>query len=384
MVTKTRRLSLYLLLLPAMISVIAFLAACAAPAAPASPTAAPAPPKAAPTTAPAAPAAAAQGPMVDTSKFKKAGPYKIGFSNISVVNSWRVQMVRELEYEKTLHSDVSDLYITDAGGDINKQINDVNDLLAKGINALLITPASPDALIPAVKKAMGTGIPVIAFNSALTGDPETAYVGTDEVEFGYVGAKWLMQTLNCKGKIIELDGIAGNSISDDRVKGLQKAISQCPDGGKNIQILGRAPGDWAYDKGKNVTANFLNAFPQIDGVYSQGGAMTQGAIEAFQAAGRPLVPMTGEDNNGFMKAWKALESKGFKGIAASEPTWQSAVALQEALAALNGKPIPQINMIPVPTITNDNLDKYVRTDLSDDYWTNSHLPPDVANKYYKQ
>src|SRR5450759_1696025 len=54
--------------------------------------------------------------MVDTTKFKKPGPYKIGFSNISVVNSWRVQMVRELEQEKTLHPEVSDLFITDAGG----------------------------------------------------------------------------------------------------------------------------------------------------------------------------------------------------------------------------------------------------------------------------
>jgi ribose transport system substrate-binding protein len=326
---------------------------------------------------------AAGGEMVDTSKYKKDGPYKIGFSNISVVNSWRVQMVRELEYEKTLHPEISELYITDAGGDINKQIADIEDLLAKGVDALLVTPTSPEAIVPAVQKALDQGIPVIVFNSALAGNIETAFVGTDEVEFGYVISKWLMEQLNCQGDIIALDGIAGNSISEDRYKGLEKAISECPDPTK-VKVLSREAADWARDKGKIATEKALAAYPKIDGVWSQGGAMTQGAMEAFQAANRPLVPMTGEDNNGFMKAWKELSSKGFKGIAASEPTWISAEALKLALDALAGKEIPKQKMIPVPTITDANLDQYVKPDLSDEYWTNSKLPEDVAKQYYSK
>ncbi len=335
-----------------------------------------------PTAAPEATAAITEG-QVDTSKYKKPGPYKIGFSNISVVNSWRVQMVRELEYEKSLHPEISELYITDAGGDINKQIADIEDLLAKGIDALLVTPTSPDALVPVVQKALDKNIPVIVFNSALAGNIETSFVGTDEVEFGYVISKWLMEQLNCQGDIIALDGIAGNSISEDRFKGLQKAINECPDPSK-VKILSREAADWARDKGKIATEKALAAYPKIDGVWSQGGAMTQGAIEAFQAAGRPLVPMTGEDNNGFMKMWKELQPKGFKAIAASEPTWISAEALKLALDALNGRPIPKKKIIPVPTITEENLDQYVRPDLSDEYWTNSKLPADLAKKYYGQ
>ncbi|MEP6774036.1 MAG: ABC transporter substrate-binding protein [Chloroflexota bacterium] len=338
------------------------------------------------TTGPTATTASAAGGakddrMVDTAKFKKAGPYKIGFSNISVVNSWRVQMVRELEQEKTLHPEITDLFITDAGGDVNKQIADVEDLLSKGIDALLITPASPDALVPVVQKALDAGIPVIVFNSSIAGDIATASVGTDETEFGYVDAKWLMDQLGCKGQIIALDGIAGNSISEDRFNGLQKAINECADP-TAIKILSRTAADWAYDKGKIATEQALAAYPQIDGVWSQGGAMTQGAMEAFQAAGRKLVPMTGEDNNGFMKLWKKLQPAGFKGIAASEPTWLSGSALNLALDALNGKPVPHKRLIPVPTITDANLDQYVKPDLSDDYWANSKLPADVAAKYY--
>ena len=112
--------------------------------------------------------------------------------------------------------------------------------------------------------------------------------------------------------------------------------------------------------------------------------MTQGAIDAFEAAGRPLVPMTGEDNNGFLKAWKARQGKGFRAIAASEPTWCSAEALKAALDALNGKPLPRVRTIPVQIITEANLDRYVRPDLSDGYWASSHLPPDLTKGYYGQ
>jgi ribose transport system substrate-binding protein len=321
--------------------------------------------------------------MVDTSRFAKEGPYTIGFSNISVVNSWRVQMVRELEYEASQHPEVEELLITDAGGDINKQIADIEDLLARGVDALLVTPTSPEALVPVIEKALDRDIPIIVFNSALAGNIETAFVGTDEVEFGYVISKWLMDQLNCEGNIIALDGIAGNSISEDRFHGLETAIDECPDPSQ-VTILSREPGDWARDKGKIATEKALAAYPEIDGVWSQGGAMTQGAIEAFQAANRPLVPMTGEDNNGFMKMWKELAPEGFQGISASEPTWISAEALKLALAALNGEPIPKNKIIPVPTITEETLDEYVRPNLSDEYWTNSHLPPELAAEYYGQ
>lgn len=323
--------------------------------------------------------------QVDTSVYKKAGPYKIGFSNISVVNSWRVQMVLELQSEaKRRSGEVKELLITDADGKVDKQIKDIEDLLAKGVDALLVTPASPEALVPVLSKAYKSGIPVIVFNSGLSGDQFTAFVGTDEIEFGYKGGSWLMEQLKCKGNIVALDGIAGNSVSEDRFKGLEKAMKECPDGGTNVKILGRYPADWAYDKGKIAMEKALAAFPQIDGVWSQGGAMTQGAIEAFIAAGRPLVPMTGEDNNGYLKAWKKNIPNGFKGMAASEPTWVSTVALDFALKALGGEKIPHSYMVPVPTIFQEDIDKFLRPEYSDSYWTNSKLSKDLADEKYKQ
>jgi len=88
-----------------------------------------------------------------------------------------------------------------------------------------------------------------------------------------------------------------------------------------------------------LSGNLLAAHPQIDGVWSQGGEMTLGAMEAFQAAGRKMVPMTGEDNNGFLKAWQKLQPSGFTSIAVSKPTWISAEALRIAIDILQGKAV---------------------------------------------
>ena len=319
--------------------------------------------------------------MVDTSQFKKDGPYTIGFSNISVVNTFRVQMVRELEYAAE-QAGVT-LYTTDAGGDTSKQVSDIQDLMARGIDALLVAPGSTTATNAVTRKAIDQGIPVIVFNSEVEDESAfTGYVGTDAIEFGYVMGKWLLNELDGKGNIIVLDGTAGAGVGEMRHQGLQKALDELPDGGKNINILATYYADWAYDKGKQATEQALAAYPDIDGVWSQGGAMTQGAIEAFQAAGRPLVPMTGEDSNGFLKLWKEAQSEGFKSIAASDAAWQGEVALEAALKALAGEPIEKYNYIPVPTITDADIDQYVRPEYSDAYWCNTKMPKEVADQYY--
>lgn len=92
--------------------------------------------------------------------------------------------------------------------------------------------------------------------------------------------------------------------------------------------------------------------------------------------------MTGEDNNGFLKLWEKLKPEGFTSCAASEPTWEGAVALVFALRALQGEPVPKDFYIRVPTVTDENLDKYVRPDLSDSFWANTRLPDQVLKEDY--
>ena len=327
--------------------------------------------------------ASADGEMVDTSQWKKEGPYTIGFINWASSNSWVAQVDAELKHEASLFPEIEELIITSAEGDSNKQISLIEDMIVRGVDALLIIPVSGEAVAPAIEEATAAGIPVVVFSTSTTTDQYLTYLQADEVQFGRLIGDYLMEQLNCEGDIIVLNGQAGVSTSDSRRAGLDDAMAACPDGGAGINILAEEDTQWAYDQGKLATERMIAAFgDQIDGVWSQGGSPAQGAIDAFEAAGLPLVPITGEDNNGFMLAWKERLPQGFKSIAASEPTWQSRVALQAALKALQGIPLSDFYSLKVPTITEDEIDDYARPEYSDAYWTNSLLPKEIADELY--
>ena len=102
--------------------------------------------------------------------------------------------------------------------------------------------------------------------------------------------------------------------------------------------------------------------------------MASGAVEAFLAADRPLCPMTGEDNNGFLKIWRDNTENGLTSIATSMPTWLFAEGARIGLDILDGNaPAEKDTVVEIPVITQDQLNDYVRDDLSDSFWANTHM-----------
>ncbi len=310
---------------------------------------------------------------VDTAKFKKDGKLTIGFSDISLVNSWRVQARRQAEM--TAKELGVELKVTDAGGDATKQIADVEDLLARNVDALVVTPAAPKPVAPAIERAAQAGIPVILWSTKADTDQYTAGVFSDEVYFGQAGAEQLAKDLGGKGNVIMLRGIAGVSVDDDRYNGAKKALEASP----GIKIVGEEYGDWAFEQGKAATENLLAAHRQIDGVWSSGAEMTRGAIQAFQEAGRDLVPMSGEHNNGFLKLWKET---GIKSVAPITPTWMAPEAVKLAVAALRGQEIAKDYVVKPEPITADTLDQFIKPELSDDLWPEGYLDDAKAREVF--
>lgn len=296
--------------------------------------------------------------------------YKVGFSNVWVGNSWGVQCVNELESYLKSDPRVGEYYITDANNDVNKQISDIQDLISKDIDLLMLQAISPDAVVPVIEDAKSKGITVVTCVSPVNTDQYDASVSAKDQDFGRVGMEWLAEEMGGKGNIIILNGMAGLSSAVDRRAGVQEVLDQYPD----IKVLGEEYADWDYAKGKTATENLLAAFPEIDGVWFCGGDMTRGAVEAFLAADRPLCPMTGEDNNGFLKIWRDNTENGFTSIATSMPTWLFAEGARIGLDILDGNaPAEKDTVVEIPVITQDQLNDYVRDDLSDSFWANTHM-----------
>lgn len=318
----------------------------------------------------------AGSPMVDKPASEK-DKFVLGFSNISVVNTWRVQMVEELKHEASLHPEISEMIVSDAGGDVNRQVADIESLIARGVDALLVAPGSEVALNNALDKAYDAGIPVIIFSSNATPKNYTVKLLADDAQFGRDGAKYLAEALGGKGNVISIRGISGNSIDNDRWRGVEEVFKDYPD----IKVIDQGFGDWAYDKGKQVCESLLIAHPDVQGVWSSGGAMTQACAEVAEENGLPTIPMTGEANNGFLRTWK---EKNLQSVAPISPTWFGQQGVIAALRVLEGAPIAKDNLVNPAPITQDQIDQFYRADLNDSYWVGSTLPDDKLGEMYKK
>lgn len=317
----------------------------------------------------------ADGTEIQKLEPAKKDSFVLGLSNISVVNTWRVQMMEEAKHEATLHPEIKEMIVTDAGGDTNKQVADIEDLLARGIDALLVAPGSEVALNGVLEKAHASGIPVIIFSSNAGPQNYTSKILGDDADFGRAGAEYLAKTLEGKGNIIAIRGISGNSIDNDRWRGVEEVLRAYPD----IKVVDTAFGDWAYDKGKQVCESLLTAHPNLDGIWSSGGAMTQACAEVLNENGLPQIPMTGEGNNGFLRIWQEME---LTSIAPQYPTWFGQQAVIAALRALKGEPLAKDYLLRPAPITKEEVENYYRADLNDAYWVGSSLPDETLKSIY--
>lgn len=310
----------------------------------------------------------------------KTGQLLVGFSNSFAGNAYRAQMILELqEQAKKQASDVKDVIITDANNSVDKQLSDINDLVAKGVDILMIDAASSTALNTAVERAQKAGILVVSFDNTVTSTSGIA-VNVDQKQFGKIGGEWLASKLKSGDSVFTLDGASGSPVNDDRLAGATEALKAA-----GINIVAGAPTDWDQAKGQSATNDLLAAHPDVAGIYSQGGGPSLGAINAIEARNGKLVPLTGEGYNGFLKKWKQLkDSQGWESIAPSNPPSLAADALKVAVKAVRGEDPGQIVMIDLPVITQDNLEDYVRMDLPDAFFLPTSLSEETIAANYKK
>ena len=305
-------------------------------------------------------------------------PWTIGVSNASLGNSWRVQMIEELEAAAAADDRIEELIITNADGDLSKQISDIDDMIAAGVDAIMILPLSPDGIALSVEDAYAEDIVTIVFNDFVNTDQFHSILWVDEYKFGYIGGAWLNEQLGGEGSIVVLEGIAGMGVSDLRSEGALDALDEA------VEILARQPAGWAYDQAKVAMEDFIAAYPgEIDGVYSQGGAMSLAALEAFEAAGLDLVPVPAEGYNGFLKFWADNLDNGFSSVGPDEPTWQSVAALELAVSCLEGGTIDKWSELPLPVITDETVGDYARFDCPDGVWANTLMDPEEITELYE-
>jgi ribose transport system substrate-binding protein len=211
-----------------------------------------------------------------------ADKIKIGLSQGTMNHPWRVAMVQgNKAYADANLPDVQ-LIVTDGQNDSAKQVSDVESLIAQGINVLLISPLTEDALTPAVMDAMAAGIKVVTMDRKVN-TPVTVHVGAENKPIGVAAGKLLVEKLGNKGNVIELQGTGGASATVDRHNGFEEAIK-----GSGLKVVASQNCDYLRENALKFMEDQLQRFGpgQIQAVYAHNDEMALGAIQALEAAGR--------------------------------------------------------------------------------------------------
>ncbi len=302
----------------------------------------------------------------------KTGPYKIGISNSFIGNAWRTQMIQMAKaYADTpeIKAMISELTVVSSGQDVEAQIAQMDNMIAQGVDAIIINAATPEAFNAVVKRAAAAGVIVVSFDNIVTA-PEAILVNEDQVEFGRVMAEDLVKRMGGKGNVVMVNGVPGTSVDSDRNKGAKDAFSKSPD----IKVLAELDGEWDSGKAQTVMADFLATKPKVDGVWVQGG--TPGVLQAFKDAKYPFVPMAGEAENGFRKALATMKDQGLVGISVGQTPGMVAVSMRVALELLQGKTLPRVIAMPLPIATTEAIKEGVDyfPNLPDDFFTAINIP----------
>jgi ribose transport system substrate-binding protein len=268
----------------------------------------------------------------------------IGFSISTLNNPFFVSLKEGAE--QAAEEAGAKLIVADAQDDSAKQLNDVEDLIQKKVDILLINPTDSHAVSSAVESANQAGIPVITVDRESEGGETVAHIASDNVSGGKMAGEYILEQLGGKGNIVELEGIPGTSAARDRGKGFHEAV----DGKSGVKVVASQPADFNRAKGLNVMENILQSHKDIQAVFAHNDEMALGALEAIQAAKKDIL-VVGFD--AIEDAVKAVEKGDMAATIAQKPEEMGRVAAEVAIKAAKGEKVEKFYPVELELIAKE-------------------------------
>ncbi|MGY3451487.1 sugar ABC transporter substrate-binding protein [Bradyrhizobium sp. USDA 4353] len=311
----------------------------------------------------------------DTKFFKypaKKGPYRIALANGYIANTWRIQMIQTAKAyaaQPEVKAKLKEFKVVSTGEDVPAQISAINNFIDSGYDAIVVNAQNPTAFGPVIKRAKQAGVILVAFDNILATE-DAINVNVDQKGLGELWAKWLVKNVPDGGKVLEVRGVAGTSVDTDRHNGFQSVLSSSGKKWQTTEVVGK----WDDGVAQKATADAIATNGPFDAISGQGG--DTGIVQAMLDAKHKMVPFGGETENGFRKFCAAKSSEGLKCSSAGTGPAQVAVAIKVALAALEGKVVPQSVKLPLAVVEDPNFKKDIDyfPSQSDNFFVGNSFP----------
>ncbi|SCK51425.1 monosaccharide ABC transporter substrate-binding protein, CUT2 family (TC 3.A.1.2.-) [Streptomyces sp. WMMB 714] len=254
------------------------------------------------------------------------------------------------------------LLSANAQSQFSKQISDVQDLISKGADLLVIAPLNSDGWEPVLKQAAAKKIPIVTVDRKINAkacDDYVSFIGSDFVEQGRRAADQMIKATGGKGKVAILLGTPGNNVTTERTEGFRDRIEQKAPG---LKVVFKQTGEFAREKGQQVTEQLIQSKPDIDGIYAENDEMGLGAVNALKSAGKKAGDVKIVTVDGTRNAVQGVTDKWIHGVIESNPRF-GPLAFSTLDDFTSGKKVAQTIVIKDRVYTRANAER----DLSKAY-----------------
>jgi galactofuranose transport system substrate-binding protein len=266
------------------------------------------------------------------------GSATFGFAQTENNNPWRIAQTESME--QAARERGVELLVTDAQSSTPKQVSDIQDMIAQGVDVLFVPPREEEGLAPALESAREANVPIFLVDreaNAEICEDYVAFMGSDFIRQGERAADWLAEATNERAKIVELQGTVGASVTADRGEGFAKAIEKYPD----MQVIASQSGNFSRAEGQNVMEQLIGAYPDLTAVYAHNDEMAVGAIQALKDAGfTPGEDVTVVSVDGTKDALRAIIDGELGATVETNPRF-GPLAFETAERFLSGERVPQ-------------------------------------------
>jgi ribose transport system substrate-binding protein len=265
-------------------------------------------------------------------------------------NSWRLVTTAAAKDEVSKCPSVTSFEYADGQGNTQKAIADIQGMVAKGVDALVVFPDAGEAILPALRSAYSAGVVTVPYRVDPGGEAGTDYdvfIGSDFKEAGTLWAQWIQQNLPDGGNILFLSGPPGNSQGTDEAEGLHEVLD--PTG--KYTFIGEEPFEvtnWDPAETQQVLTAAIAKNPEIDVIVSDFGPSLVGALPVFEQSGRSIPAIATSDGNELACFWEENKDSNpdFQLFTISTQNDHSRLAIQHAVARATGGEVPAEDVYP--------------------------------------
>ncbi|GAB6092273.1 substrate-binding domain-containing protein [Furfurilactobacillus curtus] len=270
---------------------------------------------------------------------------KVGVSLSTLSNPFFVSLRNGINDVAKKNGTTTEVF--DAQNDSSKQSSDIEDLIQKKVDVIIINPVDSDAIVPAVKDANNAGIPVIACDRGSNGGKLLTTVASDNVKAGQMAADYMKSKLPKNAPVAVLEGTPGADAAIQRGKGFDQHAKNY------LKVITKQSADFDRAKGLSTMENVLQAHSDIQGVFAQNDEMALGAVKAINNPSMVVVSIDGEP-----QGLTAVKQGKISGDIAQSPKVEGELAIKAAYKHYEGKKVAKNIASPIHLVTKENVDQY--------------------------